>query len=514
MTMTKPTGHGRRGSALVMAAITMTVLMILVGALFMMFQMNVASYLWTEEELQAMYTAEAGANLAGYMIVGGEDVPQGKLPVQFLPDTGSLWFELPTEDLGRVRVFVDPNDLNDMVSNANSYAVRCLGRIESGDSAYTYGMETLFMPENFARFSCFQEHPITDGYYDDGYTFDGPFHANGPLCIWSSSATHENDPYFYSFNIARPPSGEPGFYYNTPGGAYNKAYAPEVGNLQMRPIERLLIGPPYFDLNVDSIPYGPDVVAWENARHAAIEGGLYFAPPPEGVGELANGTRMMLRDDTLFVKQNAFADPDTFLLGSYEQPVVWIENAGTDMVYLKGYPYGLDQEAGVNMPLTIGMNGNLCMSGPHIYANTDLLDPDNDDMLGLITVHGDFWIADDPLSGWDWPDPWTIKTDQTGGFNYYAVFMALDGQMRAQNPGMPPGSNDFYVVGGYIVYQEGITSSQDWLGNLFGFTIRCSYDTRLMTSHPPYFPQTGEWGVIYWRDWPELTEDMLDDNLI
>jgi len=284
------------------------------------------------------------------MIVGGADMPQGKLPIQFLPDSGATWFELPTDDLGRVRVFVDPNNLNDMVSNANSYAVRCLARVESGDEAFTYGMETLLMPENFARFSCFQENPGVGGFYDDGYTFDGPFHSNGPLCIYSSSTTHENDPYFYSFNIARPPSGDPGYYYYSQGGAINPTYTPAHLNLEMRPYERLLLGPPYFDLNADSIPYGPDVVAWGNARHAAIAGGLYFAPPPDGIGELASGTRMMLRDDTLFVKQSSFAQPDTFLLGDLEQPVVWIENAASDLVYLKGYPYGMAQESGVNQP--------------------------------------------------------------------------------------------------------------------------------------------------------------------
>ena len=503
---------GRKGSALVLAILTMMVLMILVGALFLLFNMNIKSYQWEEEELKAMYTAESGANLATYMIVGGSDVPQDTLTMQFLPDSGTGWFALPTDDLGEVRVFVDPDRHNAMVSAGNAYAVRALARLVSVDDTYTYGMETVLMPENFARFACFQEHPTVPvggggGWYGDGYTFDGPFHSNGPFCIWSDSPTHDNDPYFYSLNIARQPSGQ-GFYYNSEGSPTGVTYVPEVGDLQLQPIDRLLLGPPYFDLNVDSIPFGPAEVAWGNAREAAIDGGLYFAPFPAGVGDLASGTRMLIKEDTLFVREDSLGATATYILSALDEPVVWIENGNNDDIFLRGFP-DTTIASGVNFPVTIGMNGNLYMSGPMTYPNMDVLDPDNDDLLGLITVHGDFIIADDPGAA-DWPDPWTIVTDWPGGFNYCAVFMALDGEMIAENPGALPGENDFNVVGGYIVIQEGWTSTPD----PSGFTIRCNYDTRLMTMHPPYFPQTQNWNVIYWRDWPELDEDMLEADLI
>lgn len=499
---------GRNGSALVLAILAMMVLMILVGALFLLFNMNIKSYQWEEEELKAMYTAEAGANLATYMIVGGADVPQDTLTMQFLPDSGSGWFALPTDDLGEVRVFVDPHENNEMVSSGNAYAVRALSRLVSVDDTYHYGIETVLMPENFARFACFQEHPtVPGGFYGDGYVFDGPFHSNGPFCIWSESAGHANDPYFYSLNIARQPSGQ-GFYYHSTGSATDVTYTPENGDLQLQPIDRLLLGPPYFNLNADSIAFGPTVVAWGNAREAAIDGGLYFAPPPTGIGDLPSGTRMMIHEDTLFVKENPVAQPDTFLLSALEEPVVWIENGSTDDIYLRGAPDSSGY-SGASFPVTIGMNGDLFMAGPMTYPNMDLLDPDNDDLMGLISVHGDFTIADDP-GIIDWPDPWTIVTDWPGGFNYCSVFMALDGQMIAENPSMPAGENDFNIVGGYIVIEEGYTGTTA----PSGFTIRCNYDTRLMTMHPPYFPQTQNWNVIYWRNWPELTEDLLSANLI
>jgi len=501
---------GRNGSALVVAVLTMMVLMILGGALFLLFQMNMSSYEWVEEELQAMYTAEAGANLATYMIVGGADLPQDTQPMQFLPDSGAGWYDLPTDDLGEVRVFVDPDSMNAMVSSGNAYAVRCLARLESIEDTYHYGMETMVMPENFARFACFQEHPTTGGYYGDGYVFNGPFHSNGPFCIFSSSSTHDNDPFFYSLNIARQPSGEGFYYYSAGTFGVNPTTTPETGDLQIQPIDLLLMGPPYFDLNVDSIPFGPTEVAWGNAREAAMAGGLYF--DASGAGDLLDGTRLILKEDTLFVLEAISFVPDTFILSSLVEPVVWIENGADDDIYLKGYPLA-DSASCVNFPLTIGMNGNLYMYGPMVYPNTDELDPNNDDLLGLISVYGDFIIADDPdnhASIDPWPDPYKTTTDWINGVRYCAAIMALDGVLKAEDAGFPPGDHDFKIKGGYIVIEEGGTSTTA----PSGFTIRCNYDTRLMTMHPPYFPQTQNWNVIYWRDWPDLTELMLSADLI
>jgi len=142
----------KRGSALVMALVTALVLSILVGALFLLFQSNVASYEWTLEEMQAMYTAEAGANLATYMILQGVDVPLDSC-YQFLPETGTGWVDLPGDDLGEVKVWVDPHQDNEEICSANAYVVKARGRINTDAGSYEYGMETMLMPENFSRFS-------------------------------------------------------------------------------------------------------------------------------------------------------------------------------------------------------------------------------------------------------------------------------------------------------------------------------------------------------------------------
>ncbi|MBD3277745.1 MAG: hypothetical protein GF388_05545 [Candidatus Aegiribacteria sp.] len=61
---------------------------------------------------------------------------------------------------------------------------------------------------------------------------------------------------------------------------------------------------------------------------------------------------------------------------------------------------------------------------------------------------------------------------------------------------------DFELVGGYIVDNEGITTM-----GTSGYYSKLTYDSRLMTMHPPYFPQTDVWDTAYWEEVPEMTDD-------
>ncbi len=490
---------GKSGSALVMALITALVLTILVGALYMIFSANVASYEWHKEDIQAMYTAESGARLATYIILQGIDLPTDSTE-QFLPPSGSTWFDLPGENLGETLVYVDPHQKNVEITAANAYGVRALGRIVIEEDAYTYGMETLMMPENFSRFSCFQNLGFTNGLYIDGYRFDGPFHSNGPICLRSSSVGSENDPYFYSLSLARRTGGD-GYWLGTPGGGGTLQTTPEAGNLQIQPYERMLMGPPYFDMHADSIPYGPGVVNWQSAYNAAVNGGLYFGP-----GELPDGTRILIAHDTLMIKTGNAMPEMIFPCDTLDNPVVWIDNNASDRIYLRQHVPSSDR--GLDIPLTIGMNGHLYAAGPHEYYNQDVMDPANDDMLGLITVYGDVVIAldpdDDPYPEWD--EPYEIMTDSS--FPFHAIIMALDGDVHAQSPSYPTGGpSQFEIMGGYIAQREGHTSTSS-----SGFEIVISYDTRLMSTNPPYFPSTGQWNLVYWEDRPELDIKTLKED--
>ena len=91
--------NNKRGSALILVMIAAVVLIILVGAVYTLFESSVRLQLWAKERIQARFTAEAGANLAVYMIMGGADVPQGAECHRILPDSSLTddWIDLGGE---------------------------------------------------------------------------------------------------------------------------------------------------------------------------------------------------------------------------------------------------------------------------------------------------------------------------------------------------------------------------------------------------------------------------------
>ncbi|MFO8183298.1 MAG: hypothetical protein R6U39_03920 [Candidatus Aegiribacteria sp.] len=506
-----------RGSALVLVLVSAIVLSILVGALFVLFKSNVDTQRWAKERIQARFTAEAGLNMAVHMIMGGADVPQGELPMQMLPETGS-WHDLG-DGLGWVQVWVDPDNDNDQVSSANAYEVRCLAKVVSEDQDYYYGIASLIMPRNFAVYATFL-NGAPGGYFGDGYRFDGPFHANSQVMLYSSTPGRDDDPWFYSFSTT-----EDFYLYGTSSGEL--AYEPHYKNLYMEPYERMLMGEPYFVLGAEEIPFGSDEVSWEGTYNAASSGGLVL-------NGLQDGTRMLLLEDTLLVKQSQFAPEERYYLGDLDNPVVWVNNMPTETVYLKTEEEYPPEEHGLPMGLTIGVNGTLAISGSILYNNTDLTDPDNNNMLGLLVVYGDFVIAHDPQDAIpeepDWVDGsderWCISTSDQNyeRLKVYAVSMVLDGQFKLENVGTPDAWDktewpndaiDYEMLGGYIVNEEYITTYEDiGTGETWGYLTFVTYDPRLMSSHPPYFPQTGKWDTAYWDERPEMTDDSEDENYI
>jgi Tfp pilus assembly protein PilX len=475
--------RGKRGSALVLVLIASVFLIVLTSGAYQYFKMNARTQTWARDRIQAKLTAEAGINLATHKLVAGASLPSGNLPQDILGGENSF-FDLPG-DMGSVYATVDPSDINSEVTSANAYRIRCIAAVP-GTTIETYGMESIVMPENLARFSVFMDDPSTNGYYADGYRFDGPFYANGPVRVISYSTSSDNDPFFYTFRLTSD-------YYLSIGSTHRTT--PAVGNLQMRPYNRLSMGAPYFELGVDTIPFGADELNWQGVKNAATADGLLLARD-----SVPNGARLVLKGDTLFVKKNSTAVLDTFFLGDMDNPVVWIDNDPGDHFYLRG-----DQTQGLGMALTIGCIGDVYMSGPLEYANKDLEDPDNEILLGVMTVRGDLVIADAPdvLPDPAWLGPmggecYQIRTDDD--FSYYAVIVALEGNLIAEKYNQPPGPKEFRVVGGYMIQEEGYTSTSG-----AGFNIGVLFDPRLLFMHPPFFPTTANWNTTMWAEHPDFT---------
>lgn len=484
-----------RGSALMLVVVSALFLIILTGAAYTYLRSSGDTQQWTRERIQAKLTAESGANLAIHMILGGASIPHGIHPQWFL-GTGSMWYQLP-EPLGEAVVVVDPFNENVNVLVANAYEIRSLGRVSGTEGLRTFGFATGIMPENVARFSVFQHNPGNNVFIGDGFVFDGPYYANGPVRIFSESPTHENDPFFYSFTTTAP-------YYlygtnNTPNPP--QVTTPEYGNLQIQPINRHLMGEPWFVLNAEPIPFGSDELNWQSARNAAINGGLYLAGTQQ-----RHNMRMVIRHDTLMVQLGPGELVTPYILSSYSNPVVWIENNPNDNVYLKGYS-NLTVD-GLSMAVTVGTRGNLAVAGSILYQNDDPMDPDNDIILGFMAVNGSNYIADPQTVNTGWDPRFAVATN--GDLEVHAVMLSLDGEFVAERwvthgaLNAPNPIRSMFLLGGFMYQRKGPTA-QGWLGGAWwGHDVQIYFDPRLMTMHPPYFPSNGRWHTLYWEEVPDM----------
>jgi len=458
-------------------------LIILTGAAYQYFKMSADTQIWTKEKIQASLTAQAGVNLATHMLVAGASLPTDTLPVPIL-GTESTPFDLPY-GMGSVYATVDPSRENKNIILANAFMITCIAWT-AGSQVETYGMKSIIMPVNLARFAVFMDEPSLDGYYGDGYRFDGPFYANGPVRIYSESQGSTNDVFFYSFNLTSD-------YYIYGTGGTTQATTPIYGKLQMRPIERLSMGAPYFELGVEPIPFGASELNWQGVRSAAISGGLYL-------DNIVNGARLALKEDTLFVKLDSSQDSLVYPLAGLSNPVIWIENSALDHVFIRGNQLS---ENGLDMALTIGGYGDFYLSGPLYYMNPDPQDPENENLLGIMSIYGDIRIADDPETAENEWGSEMFKIDTDNDFTFSSVIVALSGVLDAEEYREPAVQSEFRLVGGYMIQEEGYTGTGGPTPK--GFVIGVYFDPRLLYMHPPFFPTTANWTTIMWAEVPDMT---------
>ena len=312
---------------------------------------------------------------------------------------------------------------------------------------------------SYAYYNCFLDDPSLNGYYSDGFTFDGPFRANGPVAIYSSTPGRDNDPWFYSFTLSSD------YYLYGTGSSGVQCSTPQYENLWIEPYELMQQGSPWFNLGAEPLPFGPDYVDWQSIRTAAQNGGLELV-----VGtDVTDGSRLILRgDSTLTIMYEQFGTETVYDLSTLDNPAIWIENPG-ERIYLRGSaPYPFDSA------LTIGMMGDLFFSGELLC--------EEEGFLGIVSVYGDLVIADDPET----PEPgwpgYEIQTDES--FTFQCSMMALDGIFQAEIFYQPIPQAVFSLAGGMQVCEEGFTSSTSG-----GFSLAFPYDERLLTESPPFYPE-------------------------
>lgn len=317
---------------------------------------------------------------------------------------------------------------------------------------------TIAQEGSYSYYNYFHDESILQGLITDGFFFGGPFRVNGSIILRSNSPGRDNDPYFYSLTLS-----SDYYYYESSSGP--QLSVPHYENLWIEPYEMMEQGAPWFNLGADELAFGAAEVDWQIARTSAIDDGLYLTST-----EVPDGSRILIEDGQLTVKPGEYSQPVVYNLSTLSEKVVWIENATTDNIFLKGHP----DSQGFSEELTIGTMGNIYFAGPLEYNGGTA------GMLGLISVYGDGVIADTPNQ--DWEAPFQIETEES--FVYSASILLLEGELLAENYTEPTPKVDFRLYGGIQMQQEGYTGTA-----ASGFDLIFEYDERLFNQSPPCYPQ-------------------------
>ncbi len=305
------------------------------------------------------------------------------------------------------------------------------------------------------------------GYFIDGSVMNGPLRSNGDLLILSFTPGRDNDPWFYTLTTASDSIYT--FLADTSVIISSILPHPLETNLWVEPYELMCQGPPWFNLGADTIPFGADNVNWQNTYYAAVDYGLLLS-------NLDSGTRVILESDSIHLRETFDGEILSYCISDLQEPVIWIDNAPGDAIYIRSIPP--DSGSGITVPVTLGCNGNVYIMGDIQY------EPVSGGMLGLITVYGDMLIADTPEYE-PWEGIWAIETEIDMVCS--GSFLIISGVLKAENPWEPHPAVDFTIHGGIQLPDEGITAfisgSQTW-----GYFINRDFDQRFFMAGPPFYP--------------------------
>jgi hypothetical protein len=308
---------------------------------------------------------------------------------------------------------------------------------------------------SYAYYCYFLSDPQLTSCYWDGFVSQGPFRANGPVVLLSSTPGRDNDPWFYSFTLSSD------YYVYGFGSPGIHCTSPQFGDLWIEPYEFMQQGSPWFVLGAEPLPFGADNVDWQTIRDEGMSNGLFL--------NLPDGARIILRDSVLSVMETAFGNETVYQLSELNSPAVWINNSPTDRVHIRG-----NEDSPFTEQLTIGGYGDFYLSG-------ELLS-EGDGMVGIVSISGDLVIADEP----EYPAPgWTgYEIETAESFTFQCSMMALEGEFSAENVYHPLIQAVFTLAGGMQICQEGYTGTPN-----SGFDLDFSYDERLLTESPPFYPE-------------------------
>lgn len=299
--------------------------------------------------------------------------------------------------------------------------------------------------DNYARYLWFTDREVFNGSNVWFWTQD---HLNGP--------THTNG----HFNIA----GNPVFESEVRSVDDYLRYFNNGNNIN----SSALTNPPYdnpdFQQGVD---FGAEIITMPSQalslRAAAANGGLY----------LRGNTTVVLNSDGSMNVTNSRK--------GWNNRNMALPSNGALFVYSGN----LTVSGTLNGRLTVGSSADVIVPDSIVYADDPRVNPASDDTMGII-AESDIVIDD--------AAPTNLEID--------ACAMALNTSFMMENWWVGPAKGTLTVYGGIIQDERGpVGTFNGTTGQkVSGYSKNYSYDSRLLSSPPPFMPTTGDYVTLSWEE--------------
>ena len=403
----------------------------------------VASF--TARSIAAWRAAERERNsvAALYAAEAGIDYGLEWLRAQNIPPGGTAAFNLPAGPVlnsGAYTVWIDPDDENPNLY-LKKYFVLSNGRNGDVERNISY----LVQVDSFARYIWLTDMEVfrqtgrdIPVYFTSGDELTGPTHTNG------------------NYNI----SGDPVFN--------------DVVSSAEDFINYLHGGPPADNPTFsDGIQLGADEIPMPSKaldlRTASTQDGYHF----EGL------TTIVLNADGTMTVTNDKLSPATQTMALPANGAVFVTGARAgENLHVSGTLQG---------QLSIGTNRDLIIDGNITYATNPQTNPDSTDVLGLI-AEKDVVVSES-------------ASPPGGNLTVQASIMAMDDSFYADNWANEL-KGTLNVFGGIIQDRRGPIGTFNSRTNqkASGYTKNYIYDSRLRTLPPPFYPTTGDYVGLSWRE--------------
>lgn len=299
--------------------------------------------------------------------------------------------------------------------------------------------------DNYARYLWFTDREVFDGtnvWFNTNDTLNGPTHTNG------------------HFNIA----GDPVFQSEVRSvddylRYYNNGYNINSTELSNSPYDE-----PDFQQGVD---FGAEDITMPtqalSLRSAATSSGFYLR---------GNTTVVLNSNGTMNVTNSR---------KGWSNKNMALPSNGALFVYSGNLTiYGT-----LNGRLTAGASGDVIIPNNLVYADDPRVNPSSDDAMGII-AESDIVIDD--------AAPTNLEID--------ACAMALSTSFMMENYWVGPAKGTLTVYGGIIQDERGpVGTFNGTTGQkVSGYSKNYSYDSRLLSSPPPFMPTTGDYITLSWEE--------------